>query len=138
MPAAPGYSKVSVQVTFIAALDDNGNVLETWWSFAPDQVELKYTGPGNPPDEVLWKLSAYKVDGSKLKGVALARQDGIKVKWNYAQPVRRNDQTYELDAQNLNSSNAPDGPYDFIATVEYGGAQYPSPDPEIVFEPAGN
>jgi hypothetical protein len=132
-----GYPNVQLQVTFVAALDDQGNITQSWWAFAPDEAEMKYTGPTskkNPPDTLAWKLRAYTIDGKSLNGAAFAKQGGIVVQWPYPQPSRKDDQTYGMDVTNLNTLD-PDGPYKFTATVTYKGTNYPSPDPDVVLEP---
>lgn len=140
MANSTGYISVQSQVTFVAALDDDGNITESWWAFAPDVADLKYTGvtsKKNPADDLSWKLSAYSIDGKSLKGAAFAMEGGINVKWPYPQPERKNDLTYAMDVTNMNTTGDPDGPYTFIATVSYKGTDYPSPDPAVVLESRG-
>jgi hypothetical protein len=140
MSSSQGFTSVQVQVTFVAALDNNGDVTQSWWSFAPDEADLKYTNATPPaqPDQISWKLNARNIDGSVLPGAVFAPTDGVRVQWTYAQPSRQGDPSlYAMPVTNLNTSGQPDGPYKFIATVQYKGRDYPSPDPDVVLEPRG-
>jgi hypothetical protein len=137
MPAATGFPNVQVQVTFVAALDNSGNVSQSWWSFAPDEADLAYTGV-QPTDTLSFKLNARKVDGSPLPAAAFAPTNGVRIQWPYAQPTRQGDPTvYSMAVSNQNTTSGSDGPYKFIASVQYNGQTYPSPDPSVVLEPRG-
>jgi hypothetical protein len=134
---AAGYSNVQIQVTFVAALDENGNVQQTWWSFAPDTAQMAYTGPQGKhvrPDVLTWKLSAFKIDGSPLGHTEFAETGAIDIAWDYPQPTRKSSSVYELDIYNQNTASTPDGPHKFTATVTYRGNTYTSPDPDVELE----
>lgn len=129
-----GYTSVQVQVLFVAALDSSGDIAESWWAFAPDEADLAGSWPGNP-DRLSWKLTAKKIDGSTLKGVAFARTGGVVVDWPWdSQPTRKSDSEYVIDVNNYNSSGNPAGPYKFTVELTYKGQPVKSPDPDVVLE----
>jgi hypothetical protein len=137
MPAATGFPSVQVQVTFVAALDNSGDVTQSWWSFAPDEADLAYTGvPAS--DTLSFKLNAWKIDGSPLPAAKFASTNGVRIQWSYPQPTRQGDPTvYSMPISNQNTAGTGDGPYKFIASIEYNGNTYVSPDPSVVLEPRG-